>query len=104
MKRAPEADWAMISIWGWTLITVTVILAAALLALIILAIRYLLRRMEREDVEPAPLSSPVRGNPNRWTPNDVRTQPNPSPVPPENPHAPPSQSTSHPARVTRPGY
>ncbi|HYI34646.1 MAG TPA: hypothetical protein VEX88_14385 [Glaciibacter sp.] len=106
MTRVSEADWAMISVWGWTLVAVIVILAAALLALIFMAIRYLLKRMKLEEsghkqVTPSDITS------NRETPNRERVGTagrgithDPSPVPPENPHAPPSPS----AGLTRPGY
>jgi hypothetical protein len=102
VTRAPEADWAMISVWGWTLVAVIVIVAAALLALIIMAIRYLRGRMEHEEsgqkqVTPANIVTSNRervGAAGRGVTHD------PSPVPPENPHAPPSSS----AGLTRPGY
>lgn len=102
MARVSEADWAMISVWGWTVVAVVVILATALLALIIMAIRYLRGRMEHEEsgqkqVTPANVATSNRervGTTGRGVTHD------PSPVPPENPHAPPSSS----AGLTRPGY
>lgn len=106
MTRVSEADWAMISVWGWILVAVIVIVAAALLALIIMAIRYLLKRMEHEESGHKPVtranivtsnrerSAAGSGTTGRGITND------PSPVPPENPHAPPSSS----AGLTRPGY
>lgn len=102
MARVSEADWAMISVWGWTLVAVIVIVSAALLALIIMAIRYLLRRMEHEasgqkQVTPADI---VTSNRERVGTTGRGVTQDPSPVPPENPHAPPSSS----AGLTRPGY
>jgi hypothetical protein len=91
----------MISIWGWTLVAVLVILATAVVALIIMAIRYLLARMEREAAEPKTVSR-VDVTPNREHvgTNGLRMTRDPSPVPPEDPHAPPSSPTG----LTRPGY
>lgn len=94
-------DWATISVWGWILVAVTVILAIALLALIILAIRYLLKRMEREDAEPPRGgAAPPAGDDVTTATGSRQVTRTPSPVPPENPHAPPSP----PAGQTRPGY
>lgn len=102
MARVSEADWATISIWGWTLMAATVILTAALVALVIMAIRYLLARMEREASDARrPASSPyAEPQGDRGRDNLRRTNRTPSPVPPEDPHAPPSPS----AGLTRPGY
>jgi hypothetical protein len=120
VRLASDADWAMISVWGWTLIVVTVVLAAALLGLIIMVIRYLANRMRLE--ETAAGSSPPASYARIDTPRidyyataDAAREPanhergrrvssqvtrEPSPVPPENPHAPPTP----PAGLTRPGY
>jgi hypothetical protein len=102
VPRVSEADWAMISVWGWTLVAVIVIVSAALLALIIMAIRYLRGRMEREEsgqkqVTPANV---VTSNRERVGTRGRGVTQDPSPVPPEDPHAPPSSS----AGLTRPGY
>jgi flagellar biosynthesis/type III secretory pathway M-ring protein FliF/YscJ len=97
-----EADWATISIWGWTLLAVAIIVAAALVALIVMAIRYLLARMKREATDARPAGASLAGEPQREAGRDDAryTTRTPSPVPPEDPHAPPSSS----AGLTRPGY
>jgi hypothetical protein len=97
VRRATEVDWVTVSVWGWTMIVVAVVLAVAVLALIVIAIRFLTMRM-RVDV-PSPRVA-AGTEPPVLTGSRPAVQRAPTPVPPENPHAPPTP----PGGLTRSGY
>ncbi|MCU1408530.1 MAG: hypothetical protein JWM23_610 [Microbacteriaceae bacterium] len=97
VRQATDVVWAAVSVWGWTMTVIAVVLAVAVLVLVVVAIRYLSARM-RVVGQAAPGAADATST--LATGSRPVVQRAPTPVPPEDPHAPPTA----PGGLTRPGY
>lgn len=103
-------DWGMVSAMGWTAIVLSIVLVAAVTAFIVVVIRFLLHQMRHaddRDRDPGagrPESARSRGaDPRNGRDGPgvryqgARTPPySAAPVPPENPHSPPTPALGTP--------